>query len=240
MDKTLYLSFQNKKIYARLAYPDDSKKYPGILFIHGAKNELALKNYSDIVEGLSKDFVFLAFNHLGNGKSEGNFEDYSLQSRVEQAMFMLSYLKKLPNVDKNKIAVIGSSMGGHVVSRLSGIEMFPYLILRAPASYRKDLEYKLMKQGWLSWDRERKYWPWKPSYAFEAIQKYKGNLLIIEHENDEIIPREIVDEYYKSAKNVRKKQLIILKGAPHKTSDLPGFSKEFTDAVIRFIRSNGV
>src|SRR3990170_4767335 len=95
MNKSFFLSFRNKKIYCRLAYPDNKQKHPGILFIHGATNEGALANYSELIAGFKKKFVFLIFNHLGCGKSQGSYEDYTVQSRLAQAIFMFDYLKNL-------------------------------------------------------------------------------------------------------------------------------------------------
>lgn len=51
-----------------------------------------------------------------------------------------------------------------------------------------------MKPNWLPWDRENKHWPWEPSSAFDAVEKYKGNLLIVKHEKDEIIPEVIIND----------------------------------------------
>lgn len=235
MHDSFFLKFNNKKIYTILARPDNNKKLPAILFLHGATNEGGLANYSQLIEGFKKKFVFLIFNFLGCGKSEGDLEELTLQSRLDQAIFMFDYLMNLSQLDNKNISVIGGSMGGHVGAILTGKRNFKNLILRAPASYRKDYENIKMKPHWLPWDRENKYWPWEPSSAFEAIEKYKGNLLIVKHEKDEIIPNVIINEYFNRAKNAKNKKLMVLKNAPHKTSDLPSLNEQFIKIVEDFI-----
>ena len=92
-----------------------------------------------------------------------------------------------------------------------------------------------MKSHWLPWNKETKYWPWKTSFAFKAIKKFQGNILIIKHENDGIIPENIIQEYYKSAEKEQINKLALLIGATHKTSDSPIFNKNFIDLVKNFI-----
>lgn len=234
MDKDSYLNFSGKKIWYRLAYPIEAKKYPSILFIHGSHFSTS---FSFLIDQLKKDFVCLSFSHLGCGKSEGNFEEYSLYSRLKQSLFVLSYLKSL-NI-ASSINVVGVSMGGHVAARLSEKENVEKLILRAPASYSKEYENHKMNPnpGWLPWDRKKKDWPWKPSYAFDAIEKFKGNLLIVKCEKDEIIPDKIIEEYYKKAVNARSKKLELLRGAKHYMSNQPELLFTFTSLIENFFKS---
>lgn len=225
MDKESYLNFRGKKIWYRLAYPNVNKKIPAILFIHGASFSTS---FSFLIDELKKNFVCLFFAHLGCDKSDGNFEDYSLFSRLEQSIFVFNHLRSLKIA--SDINVVGVSMGGHVAARLSEKENIKNLILRAPASYSKEYEKHKMNPnpGWLQWDKENKNWPWKPSYAFDAVSKFKGNLLIVKCEKDEIIPDKIIDEYYKQAMHVKSKRLEVLKGAKHYMSNqlelLPKFA----------------
>lgn len=233
MDRSFFLKFYGKKIHARLAYPDADKKYSAILFIHGAKANL--DSFDLLINVLKNKYVCLAFDHLGCGKSEGLFEDYSLESRLNQALFALNYLKKIKNVDSKKIIVIGASMGAHVASRLSEKETISTLILRVPACYKKDYERKKMIRGWLPWDRKRKYWPWRPSLALEAISKFRGRLLVVKSEKDDIIPDKIINSYLKMATKVKEKKLVIMHNAPHKIPDSPLHMRRFLKIIQSFL-----
>ena len=230
MDKVSYLNFKDKKIWYRLAYPAKNKKYKAILFVHGSEFSSSFKY---LIDNLKKYFICLSFAHLGCDKSEGYFEDYSLQSRLEQSLFVISYLKSL-NITTD-INIVGVSMGAHVAARLTKKEQIKNLILRAPASYSKDYENTNMNPGWLPWDMKEKDWPWKPSFAFDAIEKFTGNFLIVKCEKDEIIPDKILDEYYKKAIKTKTKSIKILKGAKHYMANQPELLSDFADLIRNFI-----
>ncbi|MBI2029847.1 hypothetical protein HYT02_05505 [Candidatus Gottesmanbacteria bacterium] len=234
MDKYFYLSFRNKKIFVRLSQPNLRKKYPAILFIHGASSNL--HSFDLLIDQLKNRFICLTFDHLGCGQSAERFSDLTLKSRFEQAQFMLSYLLKIKNIFIDKIIIVSTSMGAHIASRLTESGKIGYRILRAPASYQKDYENVKMTSGWLPWDKSNKQWPWKPSFALEAISKYNGNLLIVESEKDEIIPGEVINEYLKQAKKVKNKKLEVIKEAPHRISDKPQFNRKFLKIVVDFIQ----
>ncbi len=234
MTRYFYLPFHDKKIFIRLSQPNLRKKYPGILFIHGARSNL--HSFDLLIDQLKNRFICLAFDHLGCGQSEGRFSDYTLNSRFEQAHFMLSYLRKIKNIFKDKIIIVGASMGAHIASRLTESGKIEYLVLRAPASYQKDYENIKMTPSWLPWDKSNKQWPWKPSHALEAISKFSGNLLIVKSENDEIIPEVIIDEYLKQAKKVKNKKLEIIKKAPHRISDKPSYNQKFSEIMREFLK----
>jgi esterase/lipase len=231
MDKESFLTFKGKRIWYRLASPKINKKYPALLFIHGSHFSTS---FGLLINHLKRYFICFCFAHLGCYKSEGNFEDYSLESRLQQSQFALSYLKKMNGI--RSITILGISMGGHVAARLTEDASIKNLILRAPASYRKDYETVRMKPGWLPWNKKNKDWPWKPSYALDAIHAFKGNLLVVECENDEIIPDKMVYEYYKEATNVKSKKFEILKHAPHVMSQDVKSRLRFQKLIENFVK----
>lgn len=234
MDKQGFINYLGKKIFYRLAYPKNYAKCKAILFIHGSEFS---KSFQTIADRLKSEFICLVFAHLGSGKSEGKFENYSLQSRLEQSVFMFNFLKKRFNLNSGDLAVCGVSMGGHVAARLSEKEKFNYLILRAPASYRKDYENIKMIDGWLPWNMKEKKWPWKSSYSLEAISRFKGNLLLVKCGDDQIIPDEMVQKFFGQAKSAKSRELVTLEGAPHYLSQSPTHTFEFVKIIQKFIQS---
>ncbi len=236
MKKQGYLKFEGKKIFYTLDGPSSKGKLPAILFIHGSSPS---RRSIDIqVNDFKKDFICLTFFHLGCAKSEGNFSNYSLGDRYKQTKFILSFLKNLPNIDQQNITVIGISMGGHVASRLAGTEDFKNLILRVPASYSKSYEYKRIMDKWLPWQEEQKRWPWRPSCAFEGLLKFKGNVLVVESGEDEIVPQYMVREFFAQAKNAHKKDYKVMKTAHHSLHDNPELNEEFITYIRNFIDAN--
>src|SRR3990170_233594 len=116
---------------------------------------------------------------------ENRVEDIPIRAKIKK--IKSSWNKsKVKNNDLKMITVVGASMGAHIASRLTEKNSFSTLILRAPACYRKDYENKKMVKDWIPWDRERKYWPWQPSFALDAIVKFTGRLLVVKGEEDEV------------------------------------------------------
>ena len=77
----------------------------------------------------------LRFDFGGSGESDGDFEDMTILTELEDAKAILDYAKSLPFADAERIGVVGLSMGGTVASLLAGErkEDVAALCLWAPA-----------------------------------------------------------------------------------------------------------
>lgn len=235
MVKNFYLRYKRHKIFFHLGFPNKKGKQPSILFLHGATGNH--HTFDLIIDNLKNNFICLSFDHLGCGDSDGKLEQFTLNDRLAQIKFVLSYLLKLPKVDKNKIIVVAASMGAHTAARLSGISKINSLILRAPASYSQAYEKIKMKPGWLPWNWQKKFWPWQPSSALTALEKFKGNLLIVKSEKDEVVPDKVIDKFYNIGTQAKTRKLVIIKDAPHKISDKPQFNKKFLKVIKEYLKT---
>jgi esterase/lipase len=233
MEENFYLDFNNQKIFLRLTWPKNQGVFPALIFIHGSTSNH--HSFDFLVENLKEKFVCLSFDHLGCGKSSGQFEEFTLEDRLEQAKFVLKFLLEKEFVGKENISFIGSSMGAHIACRLTEFFSPKNLILRAPACYRKDYERVKMIPKWLPWDKENKFWPQKPSLALESLRKFNGRLLIIESEKDEVIPKSLINDFFNTAVNVSQKKVEVIKNASHKISDKKQFLDEFLKLVREFL-----
>ena len=75
----------------------------------------------------------LRYDFMGSGESDGNFEDFTFFTELEDAKHIIEEAFRLNN--NRKIILLGFSMGGAVASRIS-LEMKEYitkLILLSPA-----------------------------------------------------------------------------------------------------------
>jgi uncharacterized protein len=95
-------------------YPDKNRKYPAMIILHGFtgyKEEAHLKGLADALA--RNGFVAIRFDCSGSGDSEGNFEkNYSMSNYLGDIKDVYNCLKELEYVDKDKIGVVGHSMGG--------------------------------------------------------------------------------------------------------------------------------
>jgi hypothetical protein len=55
--------------------------------------------------------------------------------------------------------------------------------------------------------------------AIKAIQNYSGKILIVEHENDELVPQRIPEVYFDNILNTKLKEKIMIPNAPHALHD---------------------
>ena len=67
----------------------------------------------------SSGFVVLRFDFRGSGDSDGEFDDMTVPGEVSDAEQALTFLANLESVDKDRIGVIGLSMGGRVAAILA-------------------------------------------------------------------------------------------------------------------------
>jgi pimeloyl-ACP methyl ester carboxylesterase len=84
-----------------------TQETPGLVFLGGYMSDMTgtkaiwLENFAK-----AKGFAFLRFDYSGHGKSEGNFEDGTIGSWLEDVLVVLDHLTSGPQL------LIGSSMGG--------------------------------------------------------------------------------------------------------------------------------
>ncbi|HEX2579389.1 MAG TPA: alpha/beta hydrolase [Rhabdochlamydiaceae bacterium] len=181
-----------------------------ILFLHGAGTStryqfdlLRQQLWSNKIQSLSFDFV-------GHGETGGVLQSSSLKHRLEQACHIIETIKL-----KEPLSVIAESMSGYTAIKLLEKYEVKNLILLVPAVYHVDSYSISFNQGFSEIIRQPK--SWLHSDAWEILQTFQGNLLICFAEKDTVIPKEIIDRLYDSAKNTQSKNLYLIQGSPHKT-----------------------
>lgn len=65
-------------------------------------------------------FAALRFSFYGSGDSDGEFEDMTVQSEIDDAVAALDWIGQQPGIDARRIAVLGLSLGGCVTALLAG------------------------------------------------------------------------------------------------------------------------
>lgn len=149
---------------AWVVHPEEKGKHPGLLYLHDGYgiSGITVERIQPFVDA---GFVVLMPTWRGEQGNAGNFE--MCYGEVDDALQALSYLKKMPEVDDEKLYAVGTGVGGTMVMLLAestnqlqkvaacgGImnmtEIGPYsgapfkddeqeLILRSPASHVNDL-----------------------------------------------------------------------------------------------------
>ena len=214
-EKISFLS-EGQKIRGTLWKPTKIKtKIPSVIFFHGMTS--SEKGYIPIAEKLSKHGICaMALSIRGHGNSEGDFNKLTVKNAVQDGLNAYDFLAKHNFIDKNKIGLCGSSVGAVIVSMVSKKRKVRSLILKAPAVYTKQMMNMSYNRTML---REDKMFKEIKSITdappIRAISQFKGSLLAIISEKDNIIPIRIPRLYLSTAKKASRKKEIVIKNADH-------------------------
>ena len=128
-EKAVDFTVDGQKVIGTLNIPDGVSKPPVVLLLHGftgSRNELEIPA---VKEGIfsraakawaDKGVASLRIDFRGNGESEGKFQDMTMEGLIADAEAALDYLAASPEVDKDKMAIVGWSMGGAVGASVAG------------------------------------------------------------------------------------------------------------------------
>ncbi len=224
MEKKVEFKLKKEVLRGSLFAPVGKGPFPGVIFYHGRGSNRG--RYLEISKKLAeKGIMALAFDFRGCGESDGVFKDQTQRMGIDDARAGLEFLLK-QNVDKDRIGVMGTSFGGFVAAIIvPEFEFIKSIVLRVPAVYPNevlDMHVKLISD--LSKIEKEK---WLASIAYDGISKFKGNLLVIQSEKDEVVKDWIVKNYYDKAISSRNKKLVIQKGAGHDLRENPSALNEF-------------
>lgn len=206
-----------QKITGTLQYPTKTKpKNPAILLFHGWMTTED-RNVKIAAELTKLGYICLSINFRSHGDSEGERSTLSRYDYLDDCIGAYDFLKRQDNVDENNIGVIGSSFGSYMACLLSEVRELAWLILRVPANYPDEgIELPHMKfpaRKLKSW-REKKH-EIKENTALRALSKFHNPVLIVESEEDEQLPKQLIRDYIHA---VHKPSLLthtIMPGAGH-------------------------
>ena len=225
-------SVEEQTLRGRLFYPKKIKKNPAVIFVHGWTSDY--EGYIPRAEALVPlGYIVLIFDLRGHGKSDGKIEDVTANGSLSDCLAAYDFVASLPEVDKEKISVVGSSYGGYLSALIAGKRSLDSLVLRVPAIYRNDTmdmpkveeideERKLYKQSVLSS---------MDNFALDAIHKFSSRLLLIESEKDEILPHQIAENYRNAIGNPKIYKDIVMKDADHSLTQ-EKWRKEYIDILV--------
>ena len=128
-EKTVEFRVDGQKVVGTLALPDGVATPPVVLLLHGftgSRDELEIPAAK---EGIfrraarmwaAQGIASLRIDFRGNGDSEGAFADMTLDGQVKDALAALDLLAADGEVDRDRIALVGWSMGGAVGAIVAG------------------------------------------------------------------------------------------------------------------------
>jgi len=214
-EKSVEFKVGKETLRGTMFVPSGKAPFPAVVFYHGSGSKR--ERYMPAAEALAKEGVLtLAFDFRGCGESDGIFEEQTHSDAIEDAKAGLDFLLS-QNVDKERVGICGGSFGGYLAGYILPDYVIKSLVFRVPAAFSDRFLSSRIKR-----DNESKFFEdknnWDTSSSYKNISKFKGPILILKAENDEMVPAEVVDAYYNRATSSIKKELRVIKGADHRFS----------------------
>lgn len=214
--------------------PNPKEKNPGIFFVQGwtSKKE---RSYQ-YAESLSKlGYACFLFDNKGHGESEGDIKQFTIREFLNGVIGAYDYFLEIKDVDKGNISAVGQSFGGYLIILLSQKRNIKRLVLRAAADYPNgDFEKsKFITSGVTTpsvvmWRDQVKLS--SETFALESLNRFNGDILIIESGGDDIVPHQTTENFINAVKNKDKLAHVVLKDAPHSIKE-----GKFRDEVTKIL-----
>ena len=177
-----------------------------LLVLHGAGNS-SRERFRPLRDHFLRDGISsLALDFIGHGETGGDLSESSLESRVEQAGALIS-----AEAVRVPLRIFGSSMGAYTAIKLAEDLGASTLILSVPGVYATAAYHVPFGPQFTEAIRER----WQETDAFDILSRYRGSLLILGAENDEVIPRAIPQRLFDCARRAKRREIYCVSGCDH-------------------------
>jgi len=120
-------TFDNIELAGTLTYPTKKGKYPAVLLLTGSGPQnrdeelFGHQPFRVLADYLTRNgIVVLRVDDRGVAESGGDFGTSTIENFSKDAISAFNYLKKQPQVNTNKVGIIGHSEGGLIATLLAG------------------------------------------------------------------------------------------------------------------------
>ncbi|MCE7033120.1 alpha/beta hydrolase [Lysobacter sp. GX 14042] len=211
-------------------------RLPGVLFVHGwngtQRHDLVRARE---VAGLGA--VCLTFDLRGHEANEAQKETVTRGDNLQDLLVAYDWLAAHPEVDPGSIAVVGISYGGYLAAVLSALRPVRWLALRSPALYPDtgwDLpKVELHRIHDIAAFRSAAAEP-SSNRALAACADYRGHALVVEAENDRIVPHAVLENYRRALAGARSLTSRVLPRADHALTGRTA-QQAYTDVLVNWL-----
>ena len=226
-----YLKLGLAKRIRYLKHAERNSDY--IVFLHGFMSDLEGKKPKTFLSFAKRNNLnFLALEYSGHGKSSGKFINGNISKWTKETTILI---KKI--VKKNKIIIIGSSMGAWIalnqfkffesqIKGFLGIGSAPEFLENLMwKKFSKKMKFEIVKKGIYNLEHGDYIYPitlqlikdGRKNKVLNKKMKSKINVTMVHGQNDEVVPVSYSRKVLKIFKNAKKK-LVIVKNGDHSLS----------------------
>lgn len=228
------ITFESKRgeINGTLFIPNRQEKHPGVIFFHGSGS--SEKNWVPTAEKLwEKGIAALTINFRGHSTRE-SLDKVTAYDGISDGLAGYDFLINQKGVDPDRIGICASSFGAIVGTHVTGKRKVKSLLLRAPALYKKDMLVEsmgkiLVNEKRIFNDMEKI----QDTEMMKIILEFKGSLLVVASEKDDLIPASLSRAFCDQAKNAKLKDLQTIRQAPHSIKD-PAQRKKLVSIITKW------
>ena len=214
---------------------------PAVLFLHGWKSRQQTEShYAQVMA--KNGFIAMTYDMRGHGDSDGDQEALTRKDFLIDAIAAYDYLLSIPGVDPERITIAGSSMGSYIAALLASRRNARNLILRVPANY-PDEGFSTQTLTDYTTSPIRVSWRTNPlsytdSIVLQAVHTFAGNILIVESENDKLVPHQTIENYIAAVNDTQKLTQVLMKGAEHSISRDINRVDEYAEILRKWFKKN--
>jgi pimeloyl-ACP methyl ester carboxylesterase len=207
-----------------------------VLFIHGwgGSQEQTIRRACEIA---ARGHVCLTFDLRGHARTKEQRFTVSRADNLRDVLAAHDLLARQRGVDPSAMAVVGSSYGGYLATILTTLRPVCWLGLRAPALYR-DTDWDLPKRRLRSEQDLAAYRrctvPAEDNRALRACAAFRGDVLLVESEDDHVVPHPVMANYLAACTNVRSLTYRVIKGADHALTQEP-WRRAYTAHLVNWL-----
>ncbi len=257
----------NHIIPATIISPVGKGPFPAVVMNHGhggTKEENG--GFTGIAKALAeKGILTIRMDFPGTGESTEPFTENYISNMISDSNASLDYILNNYNVDKDKLGILGYSMGGRIALTIGNERDSPYkaMGLLAPSADWGEEMMKGFLGGQEEYDRLYKEAKSDKGYAdyttvfgqkqtlskkwfdemilsnpLKDISNYKGKMMVVYGDKDVIVPAKVNEAVLSSFPTSEK---VIVKDADHGYgfySNQPAVTAEVEDSFADFFESN--
>lgn len=196
----------------------------------GHQNKEAAQALADL------GFTSMTYDMHGHGDSEGELGEFTRAQFIADAVTAYDFLRQQVGQDV-VIGVIGSSFGSYTAIMLTLQRPVACLALRVPASYPDEgfNDLQLPQVGSPTTVAWRKQPLDLTNHVYKAIHNFTGKVLIVEAENDEVVPHQTPQNYADAVADQNNVQHVVMHGAPHTLANAK-LKEEYVGLLVGWVK----
>ncbi|WDL99081.1 alpha/beta hydrolase family protein [Alicyclobacillus sp. ALC3] len=261
MQRSIELTHHGLTLRGMAHIPDGATEpLPAVVMYHGFTATRIEPHRLFVKIGRALESVGMAsfrFDFSGNGESDGDFEDVTISGEIAEAHAMLDYVLADVladvNVDPARVTLVGMSMGGLVASQVAGDrpDDVQRLVLLGPAGGSVyEVVSSLLTESGADLTVDMPYYDYLGNRVsrtllqdlaafrvYDRAKTYRGPVLILHGQQDEVVPSATASEYQEMAYGGRA-NVRLLPEANH-TFDSSVWEAEVIQSIVDFVGPAG-